>query len=107
MANMTFDKVGEMLEEMVDVCYIRSGVGNKNYDIDTPIEDIYIIIEPSEDMDEVCIWGGVMGNYVDGITYTYNEKEDKEYNKSIFMDAYAKVFGIAAEHYMYNYGLGY
>ena len=102
--NLTHDLVGEMLNLAFDKKYIRSGQGNDIYDIETPLNDVYIIIEPSEDNDAVCICGCVAGNAVDSEIYEYNEDEDCEYNISVFLETYAKVFGIAAEYYMNNYG---
>lgn len=91
----------------MDAKYIRQGLGEKIYDIYTPIEEVYIIIEQSEDEDSVEIWGCVAGNAVDYEVYTYDEDSDYEYNQSVFMETYAKIFGIAAEYYMYNYGFGW
>lgn len=103
----TFEKVGEMLEEIMSDCYIRSGIGDENYDIDTPLDDVNIVIEPSEDGNAVSICGYAAGNYVDCDSYTYDESCDWERNQSVFMETYAKVFGIAAEYYMFNYGFGW
>lgn len=107
MRNITYEKVGEMLEEIMNINYIRSGVGEENYDIDTPLDDVYIVIEPSEDNDSVLICGCVAGNYVEHENYEYDESKASEYNQSVFMETYAKVFGIAAEYYMFNYGFGW
>ena len=107
MNNKTFEKVGEMLEEVMSNSYIRSGVGEESYDIDTPLDDVCIAIEPSADNDAVSICGYVAGNYVEHESYEYDASRDSEYNQSVFMEAYAKVFGIAAEYYMFNYGFGW
>mgnify|MGYP007130662317 FL=1 len=88
----------------MDAKYIRNGRGEEYYDIDTPIEEIYIIIEPSENEDSVCIYGCVAGTEVYHEVYTYDEDSDYEYNQSVFMEMYAKIFGVAAEYYMCTYG---
>lgn len=102
--NLTHDLVGEMLNLAFDKKYIRSGQGSNVYDIETPLNDVYITIEPLEDEDGVCICGCAVGNAVDSDIFVYDDEEDWECNLFTFMETYARVFGIAAEYYMNNFG---